>query len=165
MAQAKVAPKFGSAEWRKLHPAKPKAPAPEFVTVEQFKGLESIMENMVSSMERFMAQPPVAAPVAPATPMDKEVAKAGPNDAEYNKVWDEHAKEIIGEAVDHTEVAYLKDGGVMFTIVIKKEMSNAPKDYLERMGADRRTKEVGSEGIQGVDNWCKLVKSNLLRPQ
>ena len=93
----------------------------------------------------------------------KEVEKAGPNKYEVDSDREEIAKEIIGEEfLDHTELER-KGGGIKFTIVIKLEKSNAPKEYLERVKTDRRTREVGSEGTEGVREWCKLVKSNLNR--
>lgn len=149
-----------------------KPAAPKFVTEERFEKLETGVNTLLDKMEAFMTQPKDTATATPGvipapveTVIDKEIKKAGANDAPINPAWEEKAKEIIGEAVDHCEVAYLRNGGVIFTIVIKTEMSNAPKDYLDRMGQDRRSKEVGSEGIEGVENWCKLVKANLARPR
>ena len=56
-----------------------------------------------------------------------------------------------------------KGGGTLFTVVIKPEFSNAAPEYLERYKADRRTKEIGSEGLSGVETWCKLIRANLKR--
>ena len=97
----------------------------------------------------------------PETPTEKEVKLATFDNNPVNPEWERMAREIIGEPLDHCEVAYPKRGGVLFTIVIKTEMSNAPKDYLERMKVDRRTREIGNEGQEGVEAWCKLVSSNL----
>src|SRR4051812_25090592 len=69
---------------------------------------------------------------------EREVAKAAPNKYTINPEWDEMAKEIIGEAVDHTEIQYVKGGGMLFTVVIKPEFSNAPLDYLNHYKSDRR---------------------------
>ena len=33
------------------------------------------------------------------------------------------------------------------------------------MKVDRRSKEIGNEGIEGVEQWCKLVAQNLKRPK
>lgn len=99
------------------------------------------------------------------TKQTKEIEKAGPNKYEVDDDWQEIAKEVIGEDfLDHTEVER-KSGGIKFTIVIKLEKSNAPKEYLERVKTDRRTREVGTEGTEGVRNWCNLVKQNLNRPR
>ena len=97
----------------------------------------------------------------PETPTEKEVKLATFDNNPINPEWERMAREIIGEPLDHCEVAYPKRGGVLFTIVIKTEFSNAPKDYLERMKVDRRTKEIGNEGQEGVEAYCKLVASNL----
>lgn len=94
---------------------------------------------------------------------EKEVAKAGPNAYTSNPEWEELAREIIGEAVDHTEIEYVKGGGMKFTVVIKQTMSNASVSYLEVHKIDRRTKEIGSEGEAGVRVWCELIKNNLKR--
>lgn len=94
---------------------------------------------------------------------NKEIEKASPNKYTVNPEWEEMAREIIGEAVDHTEIAYGKGGGLLFTVVIKTEMSNAPLDYLAMYKSDRRTREVGTEGEAGVRTWCELIKQNLKR--
>ena len=105
----------------------------------------------------------VKKPEAPETPHEKEVRKAGPTPMQSNPEWEEKAREILGDALDHTEYVYLKTGGVLFTLVIKAEASNAPVAYLERMGTDRRSKEIGQEGTAGVEAWCLLVKTNLAK--
>lgn len=167
MAKAEQKPKFGTPEWRKLHPRKntgvKKEPVPEFVTKEELNDFGNKLLDGVEAMLKRTAPAPAATSVVE-TAGEKLITKAGPNDAPINPVWEEKAREIIGDALDHCEVAYLRNGGVIFTIVIKDEFSNAGKDYLARMGSDRRSKEVGSEGIEGVENWCKLVKANLARP-
>lgn len=168
---AKAEPKFGTPEWRKLHPRKntgnKKMPEKEFVTQDQLNDFgNKLLDGVEAMLKRTAPVPavPAATPVVAETAAEKLITKAGPNDAPINPAWEEKAREIIGEAVDHCEVAYLRNGGVIFTIVVKDEFSNAGKDYLSRMGSDRRSKEVGSEGIEGVENWCKLVKANLARP-
>lgn len=133
----------------------PKAPAPD--------------DTPIGTTSTFTVQtgtggnpPPVA---TPETSAEREVRKASPKEVPMNPEWEEMAQEIIGEAVDHCEISYLKNGGVLFTIVVKNEFSNAGADYLSRMGTDRRSREIGQEGLAGVEEWCKLVKSNLARPK
>lgn len=99
------------------------------------------------------------------TAEEKEVKKAAPNQVVVNPEWDEAAREIIGEAVDHCEEQRLRSGGILFTIVVKKEFSNAPEEYMKMFKEDRRTKEIGQEGFGGVEQWCRLVKANLARPR
>ncbi len=183
---AKDKPKFGSAEWRKLHPAKPKAPPVEFVTVDRFNEFENRMADL---FEKVLAQKPpltleqmatvnsgqgsasavagnsYVPPAAPETPAEAAVRKASANQIPMNPEWEERAREIIGDALAHCEIQYLRSGGVIFTVVIKDEFSNESADYIKYYGSDRRSKEIGAEGVEGVDNWCKLVKSNLARPK
>ena len=135
-----------------------KKPAPSYVTTETF---DKFAEGVLSALERI-AQPVAAAPAA--APIPEAVAKAKPDAYTVNDEWDEEARKIIGDAVDHTEVKHERNGGVKFTVVIKNEMSNAPEAYLSYVKTDRRTKEVGAEGIGGVIEWCKLIKQNLSHP-
>lgn len=140
------------------------------VSREEFNTLSTNVTDLtagVNSMLELMKknnQPSATLTPAP-DPREKEVATAGPNKYQQNPDWEEIAHQIIGEAVDHTEIAYAKGGGLLFTIVIKREFSNAPTDYLERYKEDRRTKEVGAEGESGVRIWCELVRDNLKRPK
>lgn len=154
----------------------PAAPKPKLTLAslaadqaETSKSVNRILDILEAQAKAPAAE--AAAPVAPATaaapenetPIEKQVRKASANEIPMNPEWEELAREIIGDPLDHCEIAYLKNGGVIFTIVIKDEFSNAGRDYLERYKSDRRSKEVGSEGIEGVENWCKLVKSNLAK--
>jgi len=129
--------------------------------------VDSLAESMGMLMEMVKAQAtqPVA-PIAPTveTPLDKEIRKAGPRREQVNPEWEEKAKEILGDYFDHCEVEYLKHGGTVFTLVINAEKSNAPAEYLHLYKTDRRSKEIGNEGIEGVESWCKLVMQNLKRP-
>ena len=105
-------------------------------------------------------------PVAPAveTALDKEIKKAAPD--EYMPVkreWEEKAREIIGEAMERCSMFYPKTGGVVFEVYIKPEFSNAPKDYLAHYKVDKRSKDIGNEGINGIEQYCKLIAQNLAR--
>lgn len=152
--------------------AKPKK-TPEYVTVEKFSELEEAIKDLtVIVKDSLTASAKATADVkevkasVPETPLDKEIKKAGPKEPEpVNSEWKDIAQEIIGEALDHVEVNHLRNGGLLFTVVIKKEFSNAPDNYLSEHKEDRRTKEIGAEGIGGVENWCKLIKQNLARPK
>lgn len=135
---------------------------PKYATVEQFNTLQGLLEKLVKGMSEEKDAVP-AKPLSEAE--QKEVTKAGPIQPPINPEWIEKAEEILGKYLDHCEVAYPRKGGVLFTLVIKKELSNANKDYLERYGTDRRTREIGNEGVEGVEIWCKLVKQNLIKPR
>lgn len=130
----------------------------EFVTVDQFDKMTDLMKGLVEAVTELKSRP--ATPQAAET---QEVAKAKADAAPINPAWEDKAREIIGEAVDHCEVFYPKAGGQIFTIVIKTEFSNASADYMQRMKTDRRSREIGNEGIGGVEIWAKLVKQNLKR--
>lgn len=148
--------------------------AQEFVTVERFDKLENAVGDLVTLIKEDRAArttPPAALvgaePVLAKieTPLEKEVRKAGTDPVQHvPRDWEEKAEEIIGDALDHCEMSYGQKGGVRFVVVIKKEKSNAPKDYLEFYGQDRRTKDIAGEGIAGVEEWCKLIRQNLNRP-
>lgn len=140
-------------------------PAPkkeEFVTAGEFK---SSMEGIVNALEaintKLNATPEQAKVI---TAEEKKVNEAGPDRVQTNPEWEKAAKEILGDFLDHTEVNYEKSGGIMFTIVVARDKSNAGEQYLGMTGSDRRTKEVSATGMEGVNEWCKLVKSNLQRP-
>lgn len=142
-------------------------PQGDFITKKDL--LDSL--KVVLGEVRTMVHDEVAAAV-PSFPQtlaelqkEKEVIKAGPNRYDTNPDWEEMAREIVGEALDHTELEYAKGGGQKFTLVIKPEFSNAPTDYLERNKVDRRTREIGTEGEAGVRIWCELVRNNLKRPK
>lgn len=132
-----------------------------YATVEQFSRLEESMAAIADALVELKNKPvPVA---APETKEEKEIRAAGPDRVDTNPIWDEHAREILGDTLDHTEVSHTKDGGVLFTVVIKTEKSNASKEYLASVKSDRRTKEVSTEGSSGVDEWCKQIAANLKR--
>jgi len=138
----------------------------QFVTVEQFSKLEDAMVSIAKSVNDLANKP--AATVTPATVAalaeEKKVADVGAKYIPVNPEWQAKAEEILGKMLDHCEMIYPRSGGIIFTVVIKPEFSNAPKDYLKFYKADRRSKEIGSEGIDGVEQWCKLIKQNLARP-
>jgi hypothetical protein len=96
---------------------------------------------------------------------NKDIRKEGIADwAEVHPVHDNTARDILGNLVDRTYMKYPKGGGALFTVVIKREFSNAPKDYLERMKEDHRTANLETErfrGEEGAKRWCLLIKQNL----
>lgn len=137
-------------------------PVGQFVTIEQFSSLTEVISKMNDSLSELKNKT-TEIPKTVATKEQEEITKAKADQAPINPAWEELAQTIIGEALDHCEIFYPKSGGTIFTVVIKNEFSNAPKDYLERMKTDRRSKEIGGEGISGVESWCKLIKANLKR--
>lgn len=137
-----------------------KQPAAPAVSRAEFDALAKGVGDLVEMIKNDRLQAPKD---VVEKKQDEEVTKAAPNKFTVNPDWEEMAKKIIGEAVDHTEIQYLKGGGMLFTVVIKPEFSNAPLDYLDRYKIDRRSKEVGAEGEAGVQQWCDLIKNNLKR--
>ncbi|MES2216637.1 MAG: hypothetical protein V4481_05080 [Patescibacteria group bacterium] len=130
----------------------------KFVTVDQFNKLAEAITKIGEAVVEMKSKP---APTVAETEEVKNVKKAGPDNAPIPPSWEEKAQEILGEVLDHCELYQPPAGGTHFTVVIKAEFSNAPKEYLERMKVDRRTKEIGSGGISAVEVWCKLIKQNL----
>ena len=136
--------------------AKPKE---DFVTKAEFTQLTDVLTTMAGVLEGI--QKKIATPAE--TKQDVEAARAKHDSAPVPESWEIATKDILGEIVDHVELFQPRSGGTLFTVVIKPEFSNAPKEYLERNKYDRRTKEIGNEGVAGVENWCKLIKANLKR--
>lgn len=140
-------------------------------TRAEFDTLAGNVSTLVDMMTKAQAQGVQAVAAVPQptiatseTALDKEVRKASADDVNpVNPAWVEKAEEILGEKLDHCEVFYPKRGGSVFTLVIKNEFSNASIEYLSVAKVDRRSKEIGNEGIEGVEQWCKLVAANLNR--
>lgn len=147
------------------------SPSAEYVSAEKFEALEEevrVLNSGITDLVELIKQGKLTqpAPNPAAAAIEKEVDKAAPNKYTVNPEWEAIAKEIIGDDyVDHTEIEYLKGGGMKFTVVIKLEKSNAQRDYLERHKVDRRGREVGSEGEAGVKEWCERIRANLARPK
>ena len=138
------------------------APPKKYASIEEFNALAGSVSDLVQLIKSgALSQPATPAAIAE----EKAIVAASPNNYQVNTDWEDMAREIVGEALDHTELAYVKGGGQVFTLVIKPEHSNAPKDYLTRYKVDRRSKEIGSEGEAGAKQWCQLVSSNLKRPR
>lgn len=135
---------------------------PEFATKAQFDKLEDALAKIADAVIEIKNRPVAA---VAETKEEKEVKAAGPNRVDTNPIWDGVAREVLGDYLDHTEVEYGKSGAVNFTIVIKKDKSNAQEAYLSLTKTDRRTKEVSAEGMEGVTSWCKLVRQNLKRTE
>lgn len=147
-------------------PRKKASPKPQYATVDDLKGIMDTMSSMADAFKKI-ADKVYAEPQKMQSPeqvkYSAEVAKAAPDVSVVNPAWIEKANEILGDVIDHCEVFYPKHGGTIFTVIIKESSSNASADYLSRHKADRRSKEIGNEGIEGVESWCKLIKENLKR--
>ena len=137
-------------------------PKPKYVTSEEFASLVDVIGKLSDSVTALNNKT-TELPKTALTKQEEEIAKAKHDQAPINPAWEDMAREILGEVMDHCEIYYPKAGGTLFTVVIKNEFSNAPKEYLERNRTDRRSKEIGNEGISGVESWCRLIKSNLKR--
>lgn len=134
----------------------------DYVTKEEFEKLVGAVQGLVKVVTENKAGVSVEGS-AKAVQEEKEIKRAGPNKYTVNPEWEALAKEIIGDAVDHTEQEFTKGGGIKFTVVIKTEQSNAPESYMQTFKVDRRTKEIGTEGESGVKEWCERIKNNLKR--
>lgn len=142
---------------------KPEKQEQAFVTKVEFEKLVDVLGGIMDKLDRIETKASTPAPGSPEEKEAKEVSKAKPDMGPINPAWEEKAQEILGEALDHCEVFYPKAGGQIFTVVIKNDHSNAGAEYLERTKVDRRSREIGSEGLAGVELWCKLVRQNLQR--
>lgn len=143
------------------------APAPEYITQKELlKSMRTMLGEVRTMIREEVAASVPSKAVTPAEAAEeKAITAAAPNKYTVNPEWEEMAREIIGPALDHTEIEYAKGGGMKFTIVVKNELSNASQDYLERNKVDRRTREIGAEGEAGVKTWCQQVAGNLKRPK
>lgn len=136
----------------------------KIVSREEFDGLKSEMTKGFEQIVGLIKQKPEEK--AKAAVQDKKVDEAAADVSDVNPRYEAKVREVLGEKVERTFVTYPKGGGTLFTIVIKKEFSNSPKDYLERMKEDRRTVNIEREefrGEDGVEKWAKLVRENLNR--
>ena len=134
----------------------------KFVSKEEFNNRFDGIEKLLLQMQTKPTE--AAAEIKKIDVQTKAVEEASSDVGDMNPRYDAKAKEILGERMDRSFVTYPKGGGTLFTIVIKKEFSNSPKDYLERMKEDRRTVNIEREdfrGEDGVEKWSKLILQNL----
>lgn len=136
----------------------------KFVTVEQFSSLEKTIGSLADIVSE-LAKKPATIATPEAIKQEIEVKKAGPNNEPVNKFFKEKAEEILGDALERVEQQSLKSGGNMFHVLIKKEKSNATPEYWAMMKEDRRSRDIGNEGVAGVEAWCKLIRQNLQKPR
>ncbi len=145
--------------------------ADEIVSREEFDslkkevsgGFEQIVNLIKSQGKEIKATPEEKAKAAV---VEKKVDEASADVGDMNPRYHTKVVEVLGEKVERTFLTYPKGGGTLFTIVIKKEFSNAPKDYMERMKEDRRTVNIERDefrGEDGVEKWAKLIQANLAR--
>lgn len=122
-----------------------------------FKNLADLIKNQAKVTPEEKAKAAV---------VEKKVDEASADIGDMNPRYHAKVVEVLGSKVERTFLTYPKGGGTLFTIVIKREFSNAPKDYLERMKEDRRTVNIEREefrGEDGVEKWAKLIQQNLNR--
>lgn len=134
------------------------------VSRNEFDSLKEQVNNGFEQIIGLIKQKPEEK--AKATVQDKKVDEASSDIGDMNPRYHAKVVEILGDRVERTFLTYPKGGGTLFTIVITKEASNAPKDYIERMKEDRRTVNIEREefrGEDGVEKWAKLVLQNLNR--
>jgi hypothetical protein len=124
---------------------------------EEIKILAAGLDNLTKLVTQLAEKQ--TTPVS--TSVDKEVKEATSDDTPLNPNWKKKAQEILGDYLEDVQVYYPKTGGTHFTLIIKKEKSNATPSYWSMFKQDRRTKEIGNTGIDGVQKWCELVKRNL----
>lgn len=144
-------------------------PGTVFVSQKEFDGLKDEMNKNFSQLIDLIQNKPdngLTTGMKAKAEESKKVDEAAPDTASVNPRYDAKAKEVLGDRLERTYVTYPKGGGTLFTIVIDRKFSNAPKDYLERMKEDRRTVNIEREefrGEDGVEKWAKIVLQNLNR--
>lgn len=144
---------------------------PKAITGERIEGLEAKVDSLAGSLEKVL-ELFAKSQEAPKTDKEKVVA-AEAKTAEANNAYlepvppdwvaDLKAKlEAIkmGEALDHCEIDYPKNGLPRYTIVIKNEFSNASSSHLQYYKVDRRTIPV-EKGFESVKQFNSLVAQNL----
>lgn len=138
--------------------------AEEIVSREEFDGLKSEMNKSFEQIISLIKEKPKTVEEVKKV----EVKKAEEKTAEPNNVylepvhpeWLKDAQAKIGEALDHCEVDYPKNGNPRYTIVIKKEFSNASTSHMDFYKIDRRTVPV-INGLESVKAFNSLVAQNL----
>ncbi len=138
--------------------------AEEIVSRAEFDGLKKEVSSGFEQIINLMKSKPKTAEEEKKVEAKKAVDKtAEPNNDYLEPVhpeWIADAKLKIGEQLDHCEVDYPKNGFPRYTIVIKKEFSNASKSHLDYYKIDRRTVAV-SNGFETVKTFNSLVAQNL----
>ena len=131
---------------------------PQYATVEQLGEMMQLMQAINAKLEAKDAEkvivPDEASPVG-------TIENPG---VTLNPEWRKIVDEILGPDFG-IQVSFDKDGADMkFTIVVPKEKSNAPRDYLEYYKHDWRTISLNpaQTGV-GVRQWCEKIKRNLGR--
>lgn len=158
------------AKKKSVSKAKPAASAVDVVKLaKDVADIGGALSRLMDMVEKNAHAPaPVVSSVEPKDIAAVSIAaseKARSNRVTNNPEWEEIAREILGPALDHTEVEHERSGGIKFTVVIKLDYSNADKNYLELNKVDRRSKEISQEGLAGVEDWCRQIKANLTRTQ
>lgn len=137
------------------------------VSKTDFDTLKSNVDNLkdnIATLLELMQKPKEE--VAKIAVENKKIDEASPDAQDVNPRYDAAARQILGDRVERTYVKYPKGGGTLFTIVIKKDYSNAGQAYLGLTKEDHRTVNIEREEYRGEDGviaWSKLVLQNLKR--
>lgn len=140
------------------------------------KGLEKMMGDLVGvvsalteKVEKLVPKTQwVAKPEERSSVVKDMEAKMAPvlNDVPVPPKWRAMVDEILGTDFGLNVIYPDQGSGFMFQILVPKDKSNASKSYLEFYKVDVRTKALaGSEGIDGIKEFCEKVKTNLTRKQ
>ena len=138
--------------------------AEENVSRAEFDGLKNEMNKSFGQIIDLIKEKPKTVEEVKKVEAKKAVDKtAEANDAYLEPVhpdWLADAKAKIGEALDHCEVSYPKNGNPLYTIVIKNDFSNASSSQLQFYKTDKRTIAV-TNGYETVKAYNSLVAQNL----
>jgi hypothetical protein len=95
-------------------------------------------------------------------PAPKVEDDAGPDqDTPVPPAWRKAVIEILGIDFE-CELKQPDRGGTIFTIIVPKNKSNASQLHWQNFKQDRRSRELGNTGLDGVKTWCLKVRANLL---
>ena len=134
-----------------------------------FKDSVEATQNKILDMLERMSQPMVQPLVMPGEPFHQSSAKAvdtGYLPPQYQGIFEKYfdpedgftARLTFPEVGENGEGS----GGITFTIVVPEKFSNNSPAHKVLYKADLRTKALMPHNIaKGIDDWCKLVCTNL----
>lgn len=138
--------------------------AEEYVSKEEFDGLKSEMnKSFAQIVDLIKKKPETVEEVKKAEVVKAQEKAVEPNNAYLEPVhpdWLADAKSKLGEALDHCEVMYPKNGNPLYTVVIKNEFSNDSSEHLNFYKTDKRTIPV-TNGFESVKEWNSRIAQNL----
>jgi hypothetical protein len=107
-------------------------------------------------------------PSAPAATTPAVQVEGEPDKAVIPPSWRRVVDTVLGPefGIDVRYPDEKSNGLFLFTVIVPKEKSNAPKDHWEMYKSDRRTKNIaGNPSVGEIQKHCERIKANLVRSQ